>query len=61
MKKDVIIMAMKFYVLEIMSNTAERAESGIVATGRSDFLNQLNNCMNFPGISKMLFVHVREK
>ncbi len=52
MKKDAIIMVIKPYVLEIVSNTAKRAVSRIVARGRSDFPSQLNNCMNFSGIFK---------
>jgi malate dehydrogenase (oxaloacetate-decarboxylating) len=39
-------------VPEIMPEAAKRAGARIVATGRSDFPNQLNNCLGFPGIFK---------
>jgi malate dehydrogenase (oxaloacetate-decarboxylating) len=52
MKKDAIVMAMANPIPEIMPDTAKRAGARIVATGRSDFPNQLNNCLSFPGIFK---------
>jgi malate dehydrogenase (oxaloacetate-decarboxylating) len=44
MAKDAIVMAMANPVPEIMPDVAKRAGARIVATGRSDFPNQLNNC-----------------
>ncbi|AKB25418.1 NAD-dependent malic enzyme [Methanosarcina sp. MTP4] len=52
MAKDAIVMAMANPVPEIMPEAAKRAGARIVATGRSDFPNQLNNCLGFPGIFK---------
>lgn len=52
MNKDAIVMAMANPIPEIMPDTAKRAGARIVATGRSDFPNQLNNCLTFPGIFK---------
>jgi len=37
---------------EIMPDIAKKAGARIVATGRSDFPNQVNNCLGFPGIFK---------
>ncbi len=52
MAKDAIVMAMANPVPEIMPDAAKRAGARIVATGRSDFPNQLNNCLSFPGVFK---------
>ena len=52
MAKDAIVMAMANPVPEIMPDAAKRAGARIVATGRSDFPNQLNNCLSFPGLFK---------
>ena len=52
MAKDSIVMAMANPVPEIMPGAAKRAGARIVATGRSDFPNQLNNCLSFPGLFK---------
>jgi malate dehydrogenase (oxaloacetate-decarboxylating) len=52
MAKDAIVMAMANPVPEIMPDAAKRAGAIIVATGRSDFPNQLNNCLSFPGVFK---------
>ena len=52
MAKDSIVMAMANPIPEIMPDTAKRAGARIVATGRSDFPNQLNNCLSFPGVFK---------
>ncbi len=52
MAKDSIVMAMANPIPEIMPDTAKRAGVRIVATGRSDFPNQLNNCLSFPGVFK---------
>ncbi|MCX6702689.1 MAG: NADP-dependent malic enzyme [Candidatus Wolfebacteria bacterium] len=45
-----IIFAMANPVPEIMPDTAMRAGAKIVATGRSDFPNQINNSLIFPGV-----------
>jgi len=52
MAKDAIVMAMANPVPEIMPGAAKQAGARIVATGRSDFPNQLNNCLSFPGLFK---------
>ena len=50
MNKDPIIFAMANPVPEIMPDEAHKAGAAIVATGRSDFPNQVNNVLAFPGI-----------
>lgn len=50
MAKDAIVFAMANPIPEIMPEDAIRAGAGVVATGRSDFPNQVNNCLGFPGI-----------
>ncbi len=45
-----IIFALANPVPEIMPDAAKRAGAFIVATGRSDFPNQLNNALGFPGV-----------
>jgi len=50
MNPDPIIFAMANPVPEIMPNEAKAAGARIVATGRSDFLNQINNVLAFPGV-----------
>lgn len=50
MSKDPIIFAMANPVPEIMPDEARKAGAAIVATGRSDFPNQVNNALAFPGI-----------
>ncbi len=50
MKKDAIIFAMANPVPEIMPDLARQAGAAVVATGRSDFPNQVNNAVAFPGI-----------
>jgi malate dehydrogenase (oxaloacetate-decarboxylating) len=52
MEGDAIVMAMANPVPEIMPDVAKRVGARIVATGRSDFPNQLNNCLSFPGVFK---------
>ncbi len=52
MNKDAIIFAMANPVPEIMPNLAKEAGARVVATGRSDFPNQVNNVVAFPGIFK---------
>jgi malate dehydrogenase (oxaloacetate-decarboxylating) len=50
MAKDPIIFAMANPVPEIMPDKAKAAGAAVVATGRSDFPNQVNNALVFPGI-----------
>lgn len=50
MSKDPIIFAMANPVPEIMPDEAAAAGVAIMATGRSDFPNQVNNALAFPGI-----------
>lgn len=50
MAKDPIIFAMANPNPEIMPDIALKAGAAVVATGRSDFPNQINNVLAFPGI-----------
>ncbi|MEK7160424.1 MAG: NAD-dependent malic enzyme, partial [Patescibacteria group bacterium] len=50
MTKDPIVFALANPTPEIMPNLARQAGAAIVATGRSDFPNQINNVLGFPGI-----------
>jgi len=50
MAKDPIIFALANPVPEIYPNEAKAAGAAVVATGRSDFPNQVNNALAFPGI-----------
>ena len=50
MAKDAIIFAMANPVPEIFPDEALAAGAKVVGTGRSDFPNQVNNCLGFPGI-----------
>ena len=50
MNKDSILFAMANPVPEIMPDVAKAAGARIVGTGRSDFPNQVNNVVAFPGI-----------
>lgn len=50
MNEDAIIFAMANPVPEIMPDLAKKAGARIVGTGRSDFPNQINNVVAFPGI-----------
>ena len=52
MNKDAILFAMANPVPEIMPDVAKAAGAKIVGTGRSDFPNQVNNVIAFPGIFK---------
>jgi len=52
MNKDGIVFAMANPVPEIMPDEAKLAGAKIVGTGRSDFPNQVNNVLAFPGIFK---------
>jgi malate dehydrogenase (oxaloacetate-decarboxylating) len=50
MGKDPIIFAMANPVPEIMPDEARDAGAKVIGTGRSDFANQINNVLAFPGI-----------
>lgn len=52
MNSDAILFAMANPVPEIMPDAAKAAGARIVGTGRSDFPNQINNVIAFPGIFK---------
>ena len=52
MNKDSILFAMANPVPEIMPDLAKAAGARVVGTGRSDFPNQVNNVVAFPGIFK---------
>ena len=52
MNKDAILFAMANPTPEIMPDLAKKAGAKVVGTGRSDFPNQVNNVVAFPGIFK---------
>lgn len=52
MNQDAILFAMANPVPEIMPDAAKKAGARVVGTGRSDFPNQVNNVVAFPGIFK---------
>ncbi len=52
MNKDAILFAMANPVPEIMPDLAKEAGAKVIGTGRSDFPNQVNNVVAFPGIFK---------
>lgn len=52
MNKDSIVFALANPVPEIMPEEAKKGGARIIATGRSDFPNQINNVLVFPGIFK---------
>jgi malate dehydrogenase (oxaloacetate-decarboxylating) len=52
MNKDAIVFALANPVPEIMPEVAKSAGVAVIATGRSDFPNQLNNSLIFPGLFK---------
>ena len=61
MAKDPIVFAMANPTPEIMPDPAKAAGAAVVGTGRSDFPNQINNVLVFPGIFKgALAVRARE-
>lgn len=55
MAKDPIIFAMANPEPEIHPDDAKKAGAAIVATGRSDFPNQVNNVLAFPGVFRGVF------
>jgi malate dehydrogenase (oxaloacetate-decarboxylating) len=50
MAKNAIVFAMANPTPEIMPEIARKAGASVVATGRSDFSNQINNVLAFPGV-----------
>ncbi|MBQ6420797.1 MAG: NAD-dependent malic enzyme [Clostridia bacterium] len=50
MNRDPIVFAMANPVPEIMPDLAKKAGAAVVGTGRSDFPNQINNVLAFPGL-----------
>lgn len=52
MNKDPIVFALANPIPEIMPDVAKEAGVAVIATGRSDFPNQLNNSLIFPGLFK---------
>ena len=50
MAKNPIIFALANPVPEIMPEEASKAGAAVVATGRSDYPNQINNSLAFPGV-----------
>jgi len=50
MNKNAIVFAMSNPIPEIMPEEAKKGGAAIVATGRSDYPNQINNVLVFPGI-----------
>ncbi|MFN2927464.1 NADP-dependent malic enzyme [Lachnospiraceae bacterium YH-ros2228] len=61
MNHDAILFAMANPTPEIMPDLAKEAGARVVGTGRSDFPNQVNNVVAFPGIFKgALEAHARE-
>ncbi|MCR8851054.1 NAD-dependent malic enzyme [Rossellomorea sp. SC111] len=65
MKQDPIIFAMANPVPEIMPELAKAAGAKVIGTGRSDFPNQVNNVLAFPGIFRgaldVRATHINEK
>ena len=55
MAKDPIVFAMANPVPEIMPDVAKKAGVAVMGTGRSDFPNQINNVLAFPGIFRGTF------
>ncbi len=61
MAEDAIIFALANPVPEIMPEQALAAGARVVATGRSDFANQINNSLGFPGIFRGALDHQVKK
>lgn len=55
MAKDPIIFAMANPIPEVMPDVAKEAGASVVGTGRSDFPNQINNVLAFPGLFRGTF------
>ena len=52
MAKDAIVFAMANPIPEIMPDEARAGGARVIATGRSDYPNQINNVLVFPGVFK---------
>ena len=50
MAKDAVVMAMANPTPEIMPELSQKAGAAVIGTGRSDYPNQINNVLAFPGI-----------
>ena len=65
MNQDSIIFAMANPIPEIMPSDAKEAGAEVIGTGRSDFPNQVNNVLAFPGIFRgaldVRATHINEK
>ena len=61
MNKEPIIFAMANPIPEIMPDIALKAGASIIGTGRSDFPNQINNALVFPGIFRGLLDGWKER
>lgn len=57
MAKNPVVFALANPVPEIMPNIAKEAGVAVIATGRSDFPNQINNSLAFPGIFRGALDH----
>lgn len=57
MRKDPIVFAMANPTPEIMPDEAKKGGAKVIATGRSDFPNQINNSLAFPGIFRGALDH----
>jgi malate dehydrogenase (oxaloacetate-decarboxylating) len=57
MARDAIVFALANPIPEIMPDIAKKAGARVVATGRSDFANQINNSLGFPGIFRGALDH----
>ncbi len=55
MAPDPVVFAMANPTPEIMPDLAKEAGAAVVGTGRSDFPNQINNCLAFPGVFRGAF------
>ena len=55
MNKDAIVLAMANPIPEIMPDLAKKGGATVVGTGRSDFANQINNVLAFPGVFRGTF------
>lgn len=57
MERNAIVFALANPIPEIMPPLAKRAGARVIATGRSDFPNQLNNSLVFPGVFRGALDH----
>ncbi len=60
-KRDAIVFALANPIPEIMPNIAKASGAKVIATGRSDFANQINNALIFPGLFKGLLKYPNTK